>query len=119
MVNKQLRAVVYGGGEPSGGCGPTCEKDHRRDGNCLVCGQSAGRPFHRHHSCLAGPHRGKRGSWKAGGGGGFNFGSQSAGAGQKKSALSLSAEEFFGMLTDEEDAFAKVGRFGVLPSPLC
>ena len=42
------------------GCGPTCERSHSGDGNCLVCGQSWG--IHNGHTCRGGS---RRGSWRA------------------------------------------------------
>jgi len=89
----------------SSGCGPSCEKNHQRDGSCLVCGFSFGRPYHKNHSCQAAHHLGKRGMWKQGGGR------------SKKRELSLSAEDFFRQLTSGEEAFAK--EHGALPSSRC
>jgi hypothetical protein len=107
QVNKQLRAVVYGGGEASQGCGPSCSKNHRNDGSCIICGERFGRPHHKNHICQTGSHQGQRGSWK-------KDGSSSS----KKRDLSMTADEFFSILTDEECAFAKQ-HGSSLPSNRC
>ena len=104
MVNRHLRAVVFGGGEQSPGCGPTCDKDHRRDGRCLVCNEAFGRPFHRGHTCRRSDHNGKRGSWRTGGKVSTNH------------ALSMTAAEFFGALTSPEDEAFLREHGGLTPS---
>mmetsp|Transcript_2417 Transcript_2417/g.3236 ORF Transcript_2417/g.3236 Transcript_2417/m.3236 type:complete len:3692 (+) Transcript_2417:353-11428(+) len=105
FVNKRLRCIIYGGGESSTGCGPSCSKNHRRDGPCMVCHMPFGAPYHRQHNCLTQSYKGKRGSWSA---------RRSA---KKTNDLSLDATEFFTQLTDSEDAFAKL--HGTMPSTRC
>jgi thiol-disulfide isomerase/thioredoxin len=106
FVNKRLRCIIYGGGETSTGCGPSCSKNHRRDGGCMICGMSFGPPYHRQHNCLTAGFKGKRGSWRT-----------SGHRAKKSDTLSLDATEFFTQLTDCEDAFAKL--HGVIPASRC
>jgi hypothetical protein len=63
-LNKRLRCIVYGGGESANGCGPSCSKNHRRDGSCMVCYMPFGAPHHKQHTCLSQGYKGKRGSWR-------------------------------------------------------
>ena len=106
QASKQLRCVVYGGGEKRKGCGPLCNESHEHDGPCLKCGKPWGRPYHNGHTCR---RTNERGSWrvkskKRGHGGGAGGGSSGG--------LSLDADAFFDLMLDPLSAFAK--EHGVL-----
>lgn len=53
----RLRSVIVGGGEQRPVCGPTCTRNHFKDGPCVRCGREWG--SHNGHLCQSGG----RGAW--------------------------------------------------------
>ncbi|KAJ8602501.1 hypothetical protein CTAYLR_001253 [Chrysophaeum taylorii] len=60
----RLRCVLAGGGEQRPVCGPTCTRNHFKDGPCVRCGREWG--SHNGHMCQSGG----RGAWPLAGRGG-------------------------------------------------